>query len=106
MGPTGAPICTISFIKSCCAEAGKFMRACGLRWELKKLISCWTTTFCATSLANCFPSLAISCLLEERYKKQPQTNASKIIKIKRPPQYHFEGECFFIRTRREKTLLS
>jgi len=66
-------------MNSCCVDAGKFGRACGLNRELKKLISCCTAIFWMASLANAVPSLAAFSLLELRYHHAPPSNARTMI---------------------------
>jgi hypothetical protein len=66
-------------MNSVCAEAGKFIRACGLSRELKKLASCWTPIFWNASLANAVPSLAEFSLLEFSHHQAPPSNASTMM---------------------------
>jgi len=66
-------------MNSVCAEAGKFIRACGLSRALKKLASCWTPIFWNASLANAVPSLAEFSLLEFSHHQAPPSNASTMM---------------------------
>src|SRR5215813_6534501 len=86
-------------MNSCCAEAGKFMRACGLRRELKKLVSCWTAMRWIASLAKSVPSLAICCLVEFNHQNAPPINTSTMITRTRtcPDDFRLElNFSFFI----------
>src|SRR5215469_6734147 len=47
------------------------------------------------SLANCFPSLAISCLLEKRYQKPMPTSPSTMMRITMTCPDDFEREFIF-----------